>query len=286
MSLLGPFNPQFSGAAANSRVRILLDQLETLKDANVIVFTEGFDAGYSKLIKEHLFRDFPYSTETLNGSYFSSDIKNQGSSLFHIINGGVFIVSKHKLTSTHRIYKDGIHMDQFASKGFLHVKLDYSIDGHQINVIGTHLQAEVGERAVNVREKQLDLLVDYAKEHIPSDHVVILAGDININYFDDEFENLRKKAEFPLLNLIGSEKYSLDTTKNEYLNVLHRGILETKLLDYVYPLGTHHQIKWKSEVIIPPTLSSYPIKSLFNPEKRAKEASDHFPVLGSFIRNK
>lgn len=274
-SIIGPFFPPASGSVCESRMEILLQQIRTF-DYDVIVFTESFDSTYEARIKQSL-SSYPYQSKVLNGSFWTG---THG----HFINGGVFLVSKHQFEATTQIFQNGVHSDQYASKGFIHAKFNHFIDGHRINIIATHLQAHHTKEAIEVRQKQLDYLLEYAKENIPCNEIVLLAGDINIDYYSEEFELLKHKGGIDKLTLIGSLKYSFDSESNDYLFAT-QSEPKAELIDYVFPLGSHQKVSWNMEILRPQKrdFPHYRIGKWFCKFIEASEASDHYPVLGTIV---
>ena len=110
--------------------------------------------------------------------------------------------------------------DCFASKGFQHLELN--INGQIVHLYNTHLDAGGSPGDVSTREKQISHIVNYIEENSVGCSV-ILSGDLNVNYLENEkraLEELLDTLDFNMIDWSAQnphEKQVLDY-------ILYRGI--------------------------------------------------------------
>ncbi len=205
-----------------------------LINADVIVLNEAFSDVIVNNIKKRL--AYPYSTNLLN--YKTNKITN----------GGVIIFSKYPIiTTTNYCFKNSENVDSWAAKGVQYAKIDKS--GQIYNIFATHTNASYNGKKCIARVNQISEIRDFIKSmNISIGEPLILAGDMNIEYGNDEY--------LSMLNTISvvNAGNTTPTTTDE------------KLIDYILYSKYHKQ---------PTTVVS-------TVEKVHNKISDHYPVVGLF----
>lgn len=88
--------------------------------------------------------------------------------------------------------------DYLAAKGFVY--LETAVRAQRVAIIGTHFQAGKGERERRVRQQQMQQLRAFIDRRVsPMIDVVILAGDLNVDFGSDEYDDVLSmlRAEAP-----------------------------------------------------------------------------------------
>ncbi|KAJ3319077.1 hypothetical protein HDV06_006696 [Boothiomyces sp. JEL0866] len=263
-------------------MKILL-QSEFLFDADVVVIAEAWDVDIAYQIKDKLRDQYPFQTDLLASSLRKEPDWNftqlAGNT---ILNGGVFVASRYPIVKKEQvIYDTGSGFDKLSSKGFAAVSLNYKLEGKNVHIYATHLQADNYDEAQRIRQVQLQTLIKHARANVPKEDLVFIAGDLNVNLYSAEFKHIQKLARIGELSYEGP--YSYDPESNSYLRYMHCGE-GGETLDYGFPLGTHAKLHspWKTKVIVPKLWKEYIIGGgIFDPSPSApaSEASDHYPVI-------
>lgn len=165
------------------RAYAIVDQLKN-KSYDVIVFQEAIDRKARKIIWDGLKEFFPFQVEPGSGAFLKT-------------NGGVWILSKHKIKTQKRIiFKACVGSDCFCKKGALLVEVDKN--NRRFQVIGTHLQAEVKDenykrnRVQQYTEINEYLLKPNAEEGVPQ----LVVGDLNTpENVSEEYKTMLQKLE-------------------------------------------------------------------------------------------
>lgn len=228
---------------------------------DVIVFQEAFSDSHREQILSSLAAEYPYQTRILG--------KDRGLEQ----DGGVVIVSMWPIEREFQmLFEDvceGDLDDCFADKGVLYARLDWN--GKPIHIFGTHTQAGDTEERRETRETQLILIKSLIKEMtIPADQPVLIAGDMNVDlYNDDEYTTMldRLSAAHPLPQSGDplDRGYTSDPLTNEYVDENN----PRKYLDYFLYSIDH----------LRPDQSSNDVRIL---KVDGRDLSDHYPVEGSF----
>lgn len=134
-----------------------------------------------------------------------------------IVNGGIFIASKWPILVENQLKFDQcINTCCLASKGVTYAKINKH--GTMLHVFNTHLQAEHGEKANNVRISQLRQVRNFIQEQkIPEWECVMVVGDININLHDEQ-QAMMLQQYLPLhMGSLSTSRfiYTLDPKENE-----------------------------------------------------------------------
>lgn len=150
----------------------------------------------------------------LGFKYFTDRVKHKVCPL----NGGAFIISRHKILDTQLIYfrdSDPAIENAMASKGICYAKIR---KGNQIfNLINLHLDS-FDEKA---RFKQMQITKLFIREYKITDNIII-GGDYNIDFWGKEFNNVGLVfSDFNIAELNYDEdsfnKYSMNSIHNDYI---------------------------------------------------------------------
>ena len=217
----------------------------------------------------------------------------------------MFIASRYPIESVSKlIYDDYSCTDRFADKGAIYAKIQKS--EQTVHVFGTHLQASYfhsksgtllkscrdtldddGINFENVREKQLHQLATFIKaQEIPTNELIVLAGDMNIPRSSQEFLQMNKVLNTLALefrsNLTGGQLSTFDNKTNalkqcrkefEYDDKYRRSCGE---FDFAPSM-------WNDYVLFRggAKLVGRPVNSVLEIEyPRHRDLSDHHAVLG------
>jgi len=199
-----------AGTIKSDQGRRLKKLTEALKEAisvDVVVLNELMTEKSLKYVRKRLSRSFPYRTEVIgkkcsiyniNGPEVEMrSISGDCSNTPHVIRGGVAILSRHPIAEAHgyvfRASQRGT-WDYHSNKGAVLAKIMIKGHGsakrHPVWVVGTHLQANEGEKDGNsVRQRQARELTAWIDDgirkglfHIRADEPVIIAGDLNVKF--------------------------------------------------------------------------------------------------------
>lgn len=148
--------------------------VEKLKkeDYDIIIFQEAFIARARQIIWEGLKDNYPNQFGPGKGGLFKS-------------NSGVWILSKLPFTKTDQIVFDKCKVaDCLAKKGALFVEVKKNEQKFQI--VGTHLQAEEGEKCQLTRNTQYkQIKTELLDKHYETDVPQLVAGDLNTALKDE-----------------------------------------------------------------------------------------------------
>ncbi|SBS91232.1 sphingomyelin phosphodiesterase, putative [Plasmodium malariae] len=240
------------------------------------------------------------SNEKINTKMHNQKICNfdsiSGKSKFYqFLNGGVIVLSKHKILHNHAlIFSNSKFPDMFCTKGAIYLQCD--VNNKKVNVIATHLQAGDTIEQQNCRWKQLNELRTWLYKGIPSNYIkenepLFFVGDLNIRYNMDKFF-LDKVLSNDCLNC-SVTKDSLETTYDSFLNDYCRHMES----DYTYK--HNHTLDYilvsndsKVKVIVPQTAIQHEYKPIFYIKSflgfipynttYIHHPSDHFPIYATF----
>lgn len=140
------------------------------RDFDIVCFVKAFDAGAREILRNGLGERYPHRYGPVNSTGAP-----------HLINGGVWVLSRLPLTLVREIrYRDYIQVwEGFSRKGAM--LLSGYAEGKPFQLIGTHLQGESGAGDHNqaVRDRQITQLtrelVDRTDKHVP----LFICGDFN-----------------------------------------------------------------------------------------------------------
>ena len=138
------------------------------QNADVVVFQEYTEL-WSNYFNAQL-TDYPYRVEETKNSAF-----------------GIAIWSKHPIVN-HQVI-------DFVSKKIPSIHADININGQALTLLGTHPIAPVSKKLFNNRNKQLELMAEWATT---IDSPLLIAGDFNITPWSVFFKKMVRKGK--LLN--------------------------------------------------------------------------------------
>ena len=160
--------------------------VEQIKNVDVFIFCEVFDSSVKDiLVNEFKKYGYYFNTETVG-----ENKKPKRLAPFQCIsiNGGVFIISKYPLMDTDTITFSGSEIkgtDAIAAKGVLYTKLYKPSRPESYHIFATHLCA--WDKNHYQRIKELERIKKYIdSKSIPSTDIVIVGGDLNINYHNHD----------------------------------------------------------------------------------------------------
>jgi endonuclease/exonuclease/phosphatase family metal-dependent hydrolase len=228
----------------------LSEQLIKL-DYDVIFFQEAFQENFRTITIEKMKDLYPHFYYLDKPSLFSN-----------LFGSGIFVLSRKPMKVLEAIYFDECEsFDCFASKGVVLLQIELT-HTKSIQLAVTHLQA--GQNSAGIRTKQLTQISQLLSKHKKDNTVQFIAGDINIDFSDTEFEQalkLTKMAYAPLngdiktTNARSNDCYDTPTRKlwidhiwtsdvsnieNWQVNVTD---LNFELNQKVCPLSDHHAIE-------------------------------------------
>ncbi|MBB5121228.1 sphingomyelin phosphodiesterase [Streptomyces eurocidicus] len=254
-----------------------------VKNADVIVLEELFSIAPSEDLLARLHaKGFTHQTKVVGSAAVDSPDPDSawdgryGHQATHFENGGVAIVSKHKISRREEfVYRDATGADKHAAKGFAYAKVEKNGSAHHI--FGTHPQAEADK--ADIRQKQFDELDRFISEKerndaIPRNEPVIIAGDMNVHRSDDEYRDML--STLGLQDAPHSGGNTLDTVGNDIARHRYNGH-RSEVLDYVLFRKGHPIPKsWANKTI--KVKMKKPVE--VDGSLKFRDYSDHYPVLG------
>ena len=230
-------------------------------------------------------------------------VKTKKVKKFSMLHAGLMTCSKHPIVLVTFVPFDTCSgSDCLATKGFLYTQILHPALG-TLHVFNLHLQFVTGTRLKEsdikklfVQAQQLRTWKQFVeKVQIPSDQLVLLAGDWNFDCENNEseFQNVLKQLQVTLPPLVGDQRVSVDAGKNclvgrgnearKYgcVSVLYTGNLcpccPSRWVDFVMFSDLHKQ----------PLISSCSIQPVAVPPFRTRwmdnctQLSDHYPVVST-----
>jgi endonuclease/exonuclease/phosphatase family metal-dependent hydrolase len=275
-------------------------------DLDVIVFVELISPETRKIVIDKMKKlGWPYVSDIITASSFSSSLK--------IVSGGVFIVSKYPILYQHNyVFEHACEgYDCSACKGVVFCRINKN--GNVYNIIGTHFQAWDTPNARKIRQIQAkDCFSLIQSMSIPNDEPVIIAGDLNIDFYTRQVEIL-KLTEAMKIDILkmknGSYQFSSDPSTNsimgndedimyatdmypegcyaEYMQTMRCPCCPQEWLDYIGYSNIHLK-PTKSVMFVHKLKAESPFVMKFNMtvERSVTDLSDHYPVIGKFVFGK
>ncbi len=264
-----------------TRVKIMLEA-DLFSEADVIVFQELFSNRAARELLSGLRESFPYQSPVLGRTQVGFDCTNDTYNPFFFQDGGVAIVSKYPITSIEQvIFKDSCGSESLAQKGFIYVQLTH----HNTisHVIGTHLQSDntscgIGEPE-NVRSRQIKEIQTFvSRKQISRDHVVYIAGDLNIIKGSEEYFNMVSDLNVLEPNAYMGHDSTWDPTTNSMAHWSYPN-LAGQYLDYILVSKNHKPIpNWLN---FSDAIHSTPwVRMSLKGKTKFFDFSDHYPVIG------
>ena len=224
-----------NSSAQKLRAGLIPAKIQAKGTYDVVVFNEAFDnASRDILIKGMKEIGYPYTTRVVDKTWSLED-------------GGVFIQSRLPIVDSAMIvYDSGTGTDNLAAKGAIYAK--FILNGQNIYVFGTHLQADRGSQERAVRADQLRELSVFISNNTgdarETGGLILIAGDLNICAIQDQdelqqaLETLR--ADFiaprpndytsnPSVNTLGKLRYpGVAPEWLDYILASRRGVIPTE----------------------------------------------------------
>jgi endonuclease/exonuclease/phosphatase family metal-dependent hydrolase len=253
-----------------------------LSGFDAIVFQEAYDNKIRGLLLASLRTEYPFSTHTLGEDAGLGQ------------DGGVIILSKWPIIHQKQlVFTEGQPsmngcpgpsccngVDCYADKGVVYALISKA--GRCYHLFGTHLQA--GREDWELRNKQFRVIKTFiTSQRIPSDEPVIIAGDMNVDRYDEarftELQGLLKAKQPPLRPTVPPAAgmiYTFDGPRND----LNSNEDTQRYVDYVlYSVDHLSPISASNQVRI--IRSPDPWRAYFWQDWHL-DLSDHYAVLGRF----
>lgn len=217
-------------------------------DADVLVLSELFHDAASLLVLDQLKESYPFRTGVLAAAH-SPFVAGR----LTFESGGVVILSRHPLEGiAETVYSQAAGLDRFTRKGALYAQVNKN--GKRYHVFATHTQANKSNHAVR-RSQFEELSAFMTSRRISADEPVILAGDLNVDFFETgKFEDV--------MGLLGTTSLAFqkgeqpEFTYSPDLNPLAAvAYTKNELLDYVLHSGRHQGPCREMLVTLPMALS-------------------------------
>lgn len=213
------------------------------------------------------------------------------------MNGGIVTYSRFPITEqSSKIFKIEHSSLIFApvTRGAVCVKIMKGT--RYFNIVNTHLDSFNPD----YRKKQMVVLNDWINEqYFSEDEPIIICGDFNIDYHDEEINNVDEIFEYEFAHLDSSKSisdYSIDSSCNEWVKRRTKERMfkpqkgRSSLVDYfIYDSEDIDNAKMKivdleSDQKIKKILARLPFMiNIYTPFKKSiKDLSDHFMVVCDF----
>ncbi|CAC9640490.1 sphingomyelin phosphodiesterase [bacterium endosymbiont of Bathymodiolus sp. 5 South] len=281
------FPPYVAVALDLNKPKARLDYLASQKNfrnADVIVFEEAWDRDLRGELKANFFKTYPYSIDPVPQNTHDKPL-----------NSGLLVLSKHPVTKQHFLnYQDHqslVDADALSNKGALYFKINK--EGFYYNFIATHTQAQDDAQAIAIRRQEFDLIgkliVNSHQLNIPRNEPLMLIGDLNTDYYNqDQFPYLEKALNLNTSNMKNSiyalPKYSNDSDLNL---MIPPGEHDQGMYDYIIPIKGFVQPSQIKRQITP--IRALDDSAMYQRSLDGKlyhygdvETSDHFMVQGLF----
>ncbi|KAG0208412.1 hypothetical protein BGX28_000630 [Mortierella sp. GBA30] len=253
----------------------LISQSSYINNHDVVVLQECFNNAGCTDLKLGLRSEYPYETPTVGQSKEGWD-STSGKYVWKPENGGVAIHSRWPITKKRQfIFMDACGFDKLSNKGIAYVELD--VKGTKVHVFGTHMQANdslcKSGQAASIRANALDDFYCFMlAQRIPTDELVIMAGDFNIDRDSDEFRSALDRLRASPATEYEGHLWSYDTEENEIAR--ERSPNDPRQnLDHILISNTHQSVKSLVETTLMVHSPPYERNS-----KVYHEYSDHYPV--------
>ncbi|SCM25632.1 sphingomyelin phosphodiesterase, putative [Plasmodium chabaudi adami] len=222
--------------------------------------------------------------------------KTNGDNMFrHFLNGGIIVLSKHKITHNHAlIFENCKFPEMFSAKGAIYIKTN--IENRSINIVTTHLQAGNSKGDEKCRRKQIDELSKWVYQGPPSEFIkkgepLFFVGDFNIRYIKDEdfFKEVTSSKYLNCTVTNNTLETTYDSSINDYCEYAEDDFDHKYVdtLDYILVSKdsnvttiipqTAVQRGYKPISIFRTILCCIPYQSI-----NIHHASDHFPIYATF----
>ncbi len=280
--------PLYMGVALDlnkpkARLNYLSSQ-KNIRNADVIVFEEAWDRDLRGELKENFLKAYPYSIDPI--PQYTHDKP---------LNSGLLVLSKYPVTKQYFLnYQDHqslVDADSLSNKGALYFRINKN--GFYYNFIATHTQAQDDAEAIAIRKQEFrlidTLIINSHQLNISKDEPLILIGDLNTDYYNQEqFPYLKKVLNLNTDNMensiYASPKYSNDSNLNL---MIPPGEHDQGVYDYIIPIKGFTQPSQIKRQITP--IRALDDLTMYQRSLDGKlyhygdvETSDHFMVQGLF----
>lgn len=229
---------------------------------DAIAISEVFDEPCRAVFTKRLKRAFPYQTPVVGQS--------QATRLIHT--GGVMVASRWPIEH-HQEMLFGAALaggDRLARKGVIYARIRKQ--DRPVHVFATHTNASSGHH--KARAKQLTIVRQLIRScQIPETEPVLIAGDLNVNRADQEYQSMLDLLEAKQPDVQG-HPYTYDPKTNG----LAAG-WEQMFLDYVLYSRRHLQPQVSENEVIKLQCTRWRQRWWL---REHRELSDHYPVIGRF----
>lgn len=280
-----------------------LADLSMNKDLDVVVFVELISPNTRYIVIEKMKKlGWPYVSEPISANAFFSSLK--------VVSGGVIIMSKHPIIYQYNhVFEDACEgYDCIACKGVVFCRIKKG--DNVFNIVSTHFQAWDTPEAQNIRQLQAETCAKVIRSmNIQNDEPVILAGDLNIDFYtrQPEIQKLCSTMDIKLLDrkeesyefssdpstnkLMGNDEDIMYATKkypkgcySEYMETMSCPCCPQEWLDYI-AYSTVHLKPSFSEMYVYKIKAHKKFRMKYNltTERVIDDLSDHYPVIGTFI---
>lgn len=224
-------------------------------NADVIILQEVFHNRASKHLNELMAESYPNITKPGPKSLFG-------------VASGVLVYSKVKFKNQpkHYSFKDKTGADRLAKKGLVHVTLD--IEGKDLDILGTHLQAGRGLKRIGIRKNQVEVINTVQRE-ISDSNAVLYVGDFNIAASTANFDSLTKTLHASTLEPMGKLKNTCNFKDHDLMEANGKSYW----IDFIF-LRKNKRSKLIGSIIESP-------RQIMN--GKSLRLSDHNPITSTLI---
>ncbi|ETB61904.1 hypothetical protein YYC_01701 [Plasmodium yoelii 17X] len=223
------------------------------------------------------------------------DSVSGGPKFRHFLNGGIIVLSKHKISQKHAlIFENCKFPEMFSAKGAIYLK--FNVKNNVIHLVATHLHAGNTKSDEKCRRKQIEELTKWVYNGVPSKFIkksepLFFVGDFNIRYIKDEnfFKEITSSKYLNCTVTNNTLETTYDSSINDYCRYIEDDFEHKYVdtLDYIL-VSKNSNIK----TIVPQTAVQHGYKpiSIFKTilccipyqSINIHHASDHFPIYATF----
>ncbi len=180
-----------------------------LKGYDVLVLQEAFVHGWREALIAQLADSYPYRGEMVGSAGARGLALRQ--------DGGILMLSRWPIVRSAAMTFDDVcsGTDCLADKGVAYVAIRKGELTY--HVFGTHAQSSFGWNVSTVRAAQFELFAGFVEQQeIPTDEVVLLAGDFNVDAGTPERDAMLRTLRAVWPPVVGAMRATWDPAHNEW----------------------------------------------------------------------
>ncbi|WP_151193480.1 sphingomyelin phosphodiesterase [Cysteiniphilum sp. JM-1] len=236
-------NP-FYFAVGNTRMNMASERATIIptkiQHYDVVVAEELFDKAHREHFIAGMSKSYPYHY----GPVYPSEVDPR-------LTSGVVIFSRWPIVQNDAlIYSDCTGSDCGAHKAIQWVKINKK--GKLYNIFGTHTQAWNDEKAIAARDRQFQQIYSFIQSrNIPNTEPVLLAGDLNINWWEKDKVQYNRNIMPHVLQAAHWINQALVPYSSDFIKNKMNTDDSREMLDYILAIKDYEQpITQTSQILV------------------------------------